>query len=213
METLKRFGGFSLAGIFIGNRLNMKKQIVRIGLLFFFSLLVTFFGCQPQKVSREDISKNAERTEKIKRENKPIAPLIVNLSGPKTGFVSGQNTLVLTIQPLIDSDVMRIEWELPDGISLVEGETSFMRHIISGQIENFSLKVLIHDEKRYEVKVWVRLILDNGKEISQGATLIIDIGEPEKVVKPFRSETGSNGEGIIEYQGIVEPAEDKEGER
>jgi hypothetical protein len=150
------------------------------------------------------------------KSDKPQAPLRVSISTPKTGLVVGENTLVFTVQPLIDSKEVNIKWELPQGIVAMEGGTESNWHIANGEIAEILVKIYIPDEKRYEVNAWAKMVLDpvrgqNGKEITQGATLIIDLGEPEKVVKPFRSDRGPKGEGIIEYQGVETGKNEEEG--
>ena len=171
-------------------------------------LLISFLSVHGCKT---DVN-NAVMVREQHKSDKPQAPLRVSISTPKTGLAVGENTLVFTVQPLIDSKEVIVQWQLPEGIIVLEGGTESSRKIASGEIEDFSLKVIVPDEKRYEVNVWAKMTLDpltgkNDKEITQGATLIIDLGEPEKVVRPFRTDTGSKGEGIIEYRGIEEKSE------
>jgi hypothetical protein len=132
---------------------------------------------------------------------KPQMPILTQMTLLSTPFAGGEAVVDLQVHSLITAPLLRIAFQLPDGLRLSSGTDTFVDAIASGETKHFQIRVVLSDASAHEIIGTASLEFPDGSRLARAASLTIQAGQPQT------SQTGSSilkqsrdHENVIEFK-------------
>lgn len=106
----------------------------------------------------------------------PPIDLEMSLLGVKELEEGGEAIVKLSVKPMIEVPGVRWEVEIPEGLTLKSGRTSWEGNLSVHEEKSFRLAFSVPDQKEYQLYCRVETVLANGDSLKRGKTLKIDLG-------------------------------------
>jgi hypothetical protein len=154
-------------------------------------------GCGEQRVAGGPAKGNAATFPAAPSRAKPASPIALDLEfdAPAPG---GVVRIHLSATSQVDLDRCEITVRLPEGLTVVEGQTKRQVALARGQRQTHSLDIRAPDGRRYEIAATARARIEEGTVAARSISRALN----DTVEKPAASEgglkTNSRGEAIRE---------------
>jgi len=110
---------------------------------------------------------------------KPQVPILTQMTLLSTPFVGGEAVVDLQVQSLITAPMLRISFQLPDGLRLTSGTDTFVDTISRGETRHFQLRVVLPDANAHEIIGTASLEFPDGSRLARAASLTIQAGQQQ----------------------------------
>ena len=107
---------------------------------------------------------------------KPQAPILTQMTLLGTPFVGREVVVDLQVQALITAPMLRITFQLPDGLRLSSGTDTLVDTISRGETKHFQIRVVLPDASAHEIIGTASLEFPDGSRLARAASVTIQIG-------------------------------------
>jgi uncharacterized protein (DUF58 family) len=135
---------------------------------------------------------------------KPQVPIALQFGTEGTVAVGSEVTVTLTVTPLVSSESVTVSMTLPDGLRLVDGNTTWTGTLEKGQSHVLTIQVRPEQAASLEVKAKAALTMANGSQMSRHAILTLDLN-PNQLKSQPRERPGPRGNSILEIPAESRP--------
>ncbi len=130
----------------------------------------------------------------------PPIDLKLSLLSVRETDEGGEAIVKLSVKPMIEVPGVRWEVEIPEGLTLKSGRTSWEGDLSVYEEKSFELALSVPDRKEYELYCRVETVLANGDSLKRGKTLRIDLGREDEETSSFER-VGADGRSVTSYRG------------
>lgn len=135
---------------------------------------------------------------------KPQVPIVLRFGTEGAVAVGSEVTVTLTVTPMISSESATVSILLPDGLTLLDGETGWTGVLEKNQNHVLTIRVRPEQAASLEVKAIAALTMANGSQMSRHAVLTLDLN-PNKLKPQPRERPGPRGNSILEIPAQSSP--------
>ena len=135
---------------------------------------------------------------------KPQLPIALQFGTEGPAAVGSPLTVTLTVTPMISSESVTVSITLPDGLSLLDGDTDWTGLLEKDQSHVLTFHVRPEIAASLEVKARAVLTRLGGSQISRLAVLMLDL-DPDKQKPRPKKRSGRGGEEILEIPAQHSP--------
>ena len=132
---------------------------------------------------------------------KPQVPMLTQMRLLGTASVGREVVVDLQVQSLVTAPLLRIVFQLPDGLRLSSATDTFVDTIARGETKHFQIRVVLADASAHEIIGTASLEFPDGSRLAQAASLTIQAGQQQT------SQTGApvlkqsrDHENVIEFK-------------
>lgn len=135
-------------------------------------------------------------------DQKPMFPVLTRLDLIGEPQPGGTATVLATVQAWAPGETVSWNLDVPPGLTVISGETSWTGTLEAGEVRTFTLAVDVPDGDVHELGARVRIV--GRSAATSGASLAVDLGAPSGPRATGRRVAG-DGVTYIEYPGEVTP--------
>ena len=115
--------------------------------------------------------------------------------------VGGEVVVDLQVQSLITAPVLRIAFQLPDGLRLSSGTGTFVDIISGGETKHFQIRVVLPDASAHEIIGTASLEFPAGSRLARAASVTIQAGQQQpSQTGPATLKQSRDHENVIEFK-------------
>jgi hypothetical protein len=139
------------------------------------------------------------RFEEKKSNNKPVAPIEIDLRFANTSQDNKETGIIFSASPSINVEELELEVKLPQGISHSAGDCKWKGRLEKGKTKELKFSCIISDKNPKEIFAIASIRIDKDTRLSKVTSLLIG-NPPAKLHKPI-IQKNHRGENIVEFQG------------
>jgi len=114
--------------------------------------------------------------------------------------VGGELVITITTRPLLPAPMIKIVINLPDGLELRSGETSWKGALLKGEEKDIEVSVKVIKEGLFEVIAVVSIEYPDGSRLAKSVSSTIEVGKFLKPNPPGIRKKDGKGREIIEFE-------------
>jgi hypothetical protein len=128
---------------------------------------------------------------------KPQVPIALQFGTEGPVAVGSAVTVTLTVTPMTSSESVTVSIALPDGLSLLDGDTSWTGSLEKDQSHVLTIQVRPENAALLEVRAKAVLLSVGGSRMSRNAVLTLDL-DPNKPKPRLQQRSGPGRDSITE---------------
>src|SRR5262249_18767484 len=110
---------------------------------------------------------------------KPQVPILTQMTLLGTPLVGTETVVDLQVQALLTAPLLRIVFQLPDGLRLSSGTDTFVDSIARGETKHFQIRVVLSDASAHKIIGTASLEFPDGSRLARAASLTIQPGQQQ----------------------------------